>query len=303
VIPRRDQIGPSGVRDGRDVDGLGSRVDREPVPVRSGKRQRLKRGGSRFGPAYYPSEASVGRTLPRGAWATARRQPNAPPAPAGQVIDAMKLHISRVHARHGPIVGATILPMRNPAGFSRDQARPTVNNGIRTSAAFDAVLDIDAELRDPVDPTQIVPDLRLGCYHPNGAGDSLLGSFIPLWCSMSRFTGARATPDRPTVVISSAKQSRQPRVGLGHAHVPDSQVSTNLEGRRTMKLRRAGALLAVASAALATGLVSAAPGSAASRSSASPSHGAVRWVNAWQASPVPGGLFQLRRSAVPRTRV
>src|SRR5690242_4319273 len=36
---------------------------------------------------------------------------NAPPAPAAQVIDAMRTIIARVHAAHVRIVGATILPM------------------------------------------------------------------------------------------------------------------------------------------------------------------------------------------------
>jgi lysophospholipase L1-like esterase len=106
---------------------------------------------------------------------------NAPPAPAQQVIDAMKGIIARVHARHLPIVGATILPMCNPPDSSREQVRTTVNTWIRTSGAFDAVLDFDAVLRNPANPTEIVPDLRHDCYHPNAAGDEVLGSFIPLW--------------------------------------------------------------------------------------------------------------------------
>jgi lysophospholipase L1-like esterase len=105
---------------------------------------------------------------------------NAPPAPAAQVIDAMKLIIDRVHARGARIVGATILPMCNAVGSSREQVRTAVNTWIRTSGAFDAVLDFDAVLRDPANPTQIVPDLRHDCYHPNAAGDGLLGSSIPL---------------------------------------------------------------------------------------------------------------------------
>lgn len=59
---------------------------------------------------------------------------NAPPAPANQVIHAIKLIIRRVHARNVAIVGATILPMCNAAGSSREQVRTAVNNWIRTSA-------------------------------------------------------------------------------------------------------------------------------------------------------------------------
>lgn len=105
---------------------------------------------------------------------------NAPPAPADQVMAAMRTIAARVHASHARIVGATVLPMCNAAGSAREAARLAVNAWIRTSGTFDAVLDFDAVLRDPADPTQIVADLRNDCYHPNAAGDALLGQSIPL---------------------------------------------------------------------------------------------------------------------------
>jgi hypothetical protein len=137
---------------------------------------------------------------------------NAPPAPASQVIDAMKLIIRRVHEHNVPIVGATILPMCNPPGSSREQVRTTVNNWIRSSGAFDAVLDFDAVLRDPANPTQIIPDLRHDCYHPNAAGDALLGLSIPLWV-----LGVPAGDHSPLrigqhVAVSRAKHHRRHRV-------------------------------------------------------------------------------------------
>ena len=107
--------------------------------------------------------------------------PSAPPAPAEQVIEGMREIISRVHARGLPIVGATILPMCNPAGSSREAARRQVNRWIRTSGEFDAVVDTDALLRDPAEPREIREELRHDCYHPNAAGDALIGGFIPLW--------------------------------------------------------------------------------------------------------------------------
>jgi lysophospholipase L1-like esterase len=106
---------------------------------------------------------------------------NAPPAPARQIIGAMQELARRVHARGVPIVGATILPMCNPPGSGKEGVRRTVNHWIRTSGVFDAVLDFDAVLANPANPTEIVPDLRHDCYHPNAAGDAVLGSFIPLW--------------------------------------------------------------------------------------------------------------------------
>ena len=68
----------------------------------------------------------------------------------------------------------------DPAGSTKEQARLDVNRRIRSGGPFDGVLDFDAVLRDPADPTQMTADLRTDCYHPNAAGDALLGRSIPL---------------------------------------------------------------------------------------------------------------------------
>lgn len=104
----------------------------------------------------------------------------APPAPARQVIDAMRGIAARVHAAGHEIVGATILPMCNAPGSDREATRLAVNRWIRTSGTFDAVLDFDAVLRDPNDPTVIYEPWRHDCYHPNATGDRLLGDSIDL---------------------------------------------------------------------------------------------------------------------------
>lgn len=105
---------------------------------------------------------------------------SAPPAPAAQVVDAMRTIAARVHAAGRKIVGATVLPMCNPAGSSKEQARLAVNEWIRASGTFDAVLDFDSVLRDPADPTVMRPAWRTDCYHPDAEGDRLLGESIDL---------------------------------------------------------------------------------------------------------------------------
>ncbi|MBP2328373.1 lysophospholipase L1-like esterase [Kibdelosporangium banguiense] len=104
----------------------------------------------------------------------------APPAPAAQVIDAMRGIAARVHASGRKIVGGTVLPMCNAAGSAKEQVRLAVNQWIRTSGTFDAVLDFDAVLRDPADPTVMLAAWRSDCYHPNAEGDRLLGESIDL---------------------------------------------------------------------------------------------------------------------------
>ncbi|MEV1289618.1 GDSL-type esterase/lipase family protein [Micromonospora sp. NPDC049679] len=104
----------------------------------------------------------------------------APSASASQVIEAMRKIAGRVHAAGKKIVGATILPMCNAAGSAQERTRLAVNEWIRTSRTFDAVVDFDAALRDPADPTVIYAPWRNDCYHPNAAGDRVLGNSIPL---------------------------------------------------------------------------------------------------------------------------
>jgi lysophospholipase L1-like esterase len=105
---------------------------------------------------------------------------NAPSAPASQVIAAMSAIAARVHAADVKIIGATVLPMCSAAGSAKEQTRLAVNSWIRTSGTFDAVLDFDAVLRDPGNPTVIFAPWDHDCYHPNAAGDQVLGNSINL---------------------------------------------------------------------------------------------------------------------------
>ena len=53
----------------------------------------------------------------------------------------------------------------------RESARRTVNQWIRTSGVFDAVIDLDAALRDPANPARLLPEVDTGDHlHPNEAG-------------------------------------------------------------------------------------------------------------------------------------
>jgi lysophospholipase L1-like esterase len=120
----------------------------------------------------------------------------APSASASQVIAAMAGIAARVHAAGAKIIGATILPMCSAAGSAKEQTRLAVNDWIRTSGTFDAVLDFDAVLRNPADPTVINPPWDHDCYHPNAAGDQVLGDSIDL-------ADFGLASQRPEVTVSS----------------------------------------------------------------------------------------------------
>lgn len=102
----------------------------------------------------------------------------APPASASQVIAAMREVVERSHARGLKVIGATLMPMCNPAGSSREANRLAVNEFIRTSRIFDGLIDVDAAVRDPADPKVFRPAFKSDCYHPNAAGHAAMAAAI-----------------------------------------------------------------------------------------------------------------------------
>jgi lysophospholipase L1-like esterase len=103
-----------------------------------------------------------------------------PPSPGSQVIAGMQEIVQRVHARGLRIIGATVLPMCNPAGSAKEANRQQVNGFIRTSGIFDGVIDWDSVMKDPADPTVIRAAWRHDCYHPNATGDRMMAAAVDL---------------------------------------------------------------------------------------------------------------------------
>jgi lysophospholipase L1-like esterase len=92
---------------------------------------------------------------------------------ARQLIDAYQQMVTRAHARGMRVYGATILPFMGSQYGSPDHeaARQTVNEWIRTSGAFDGVVDLDLFIRDPSQPSRLRPDMDGGDHlHPNEWG-------------------------------------------------------------------------------------------------------------------------------------
>ena len=93
--------------------------------------------------------------------------------------------IDRAHQQGMLVFGGTITPFANDTfGFdtpTNRAARLVVNRWIRTSGAYDGVVDFDAALRDPADPERIRPEFDSGDHlHPNDAGAAALANAVPL---------------------------------------------------------------------------------------------------------------------------
>jgi lysophospholipase L1-like esterase len=100
-----------------------------------------------------------------------------------RVVAGYRDLIAQAHARGVRIFGATLLPYRGAGYYSLagEAIREAVNAWIRTSGAFDGVIDFDAAMRDPADPLLLNPAYDSGDHlHPNDAGYQAMADAINL---------------------------------------------------------------------------------------------------------------------------
>ncbi len=105
------------------------------------------------------------------------------PVTTDDIIAGYRQLIARAHGRGARIYAATLTPYEGSDAFSSEgeNARRTVNTWIRTSGAFDAVLDFDAVWRDPDHPGRIRDGFHEGDHiHGNDAGYTALADSVDL---------------------------------------------------------------------------------------------------------------------------
>ena len=102
---------------------------------------------------------------------------------ADQIIAGMKQIIQRTHAKGLKIYGGTLTPFKGADYYSKDgeNKREAVNDFIRNSGQFDGVIDFDAAIRDPQNPTQMLPAYDSGDHlHPNSLGYETMANAVDL---------------------------------------------------------------------------------------------------------------------------
>ena len=109
---------------------------------------------------------------------------------ADQIIVGYQQLIDRAQAHGLKIIGATLTPFEDTfqggplEGYYNEEKevkRKAVNEWIRNSGAFDAVIDFDALLRDPKDAERIRAEFDKGDHlHPNDAGYQAMAESIDL---------------------------------------------------------------------------------------------------------------------------
>jgi len=102
------------------------------------------------------------------------------------IVGGYQQLIARAHVHGLRIIGCTISPSEGVVvpGYHNDEKekiRQAVNQWIRSSHAFDAVIDIDAIVRDPAHPSQLAPRFTSPDHlHPNDAGYQAIVDAIDL---------------------------------------------------------------------------------------------------------------------------
>jgi lysophospholipase L1-like esterase len=102
---------------------------------------------------------------------------------ADDLIEAYKKMAAEAHAENIKVYCATILPFGKSFYYTRfrEEARKRVNEWMLRSDSFDAVIDLDKVLRDPLDPISLLPELQSGDFlHPNENGYKVMGESIDL---------------------------------------------------------------------------------------------------------------------------
>ena len=102
--------------------------------------------------------------------------------------------IERAHTHGIKVIGCTLTPYGG-AGYASEAGeviREAENNFIRTSGAFDAVVDFDMATRDPANPKQFLAGFNLTDHlHPNDAGYKAMADSIDLSIFAEKTTSKR----------------------------------------------------------------------------------------------------------------
>jgi lysophospholipase L1-like esterase len=110
-------------------------------------------------------------------------RPGGGPLTAQDLIDGYRDLIGQAHTAGVRIIGGTLLPDKGN-GYYSDSAeaiRQAANAWIRTSGAFDGVVDFEKAVADPTDPSALDPRYDSGDHlHPNAAGMQALADAIDL---------------------------------------------------------------------------------------------------------------------------
>ena len=145
---------------------------------------------------------------------------------AQDLIAGYRQLIARAHAKGIPVYGATLTPFEGtifPGYYSpeKEAVRQAVNNWIRGSDEFDAVIDFDRAVRDPANPTRMLPAYDSGDHlHPNDLGMQAMANAIPLDLFRSVAFGTGTSTGTGTGVAGPGSKGATGKTGTAAPAVP-----------------------------------------------------------------------------------
>ncbi|WP_405839982.1 SGNH/GDSL hydrolase family protein [Streptomyces platensis] len=120
-------------------------------------------------------------------WSTGPCLPSShKPVSARRITEGYRALIRAAHGRGIKVIGATLVPLSGYPGYPGHAAkverlRTQVNHWIRTSGAYDAVVDFDKALADPAHPERPRPGyVYEDGLHPNDAGYQAIANAFEL---------------------------------------------------------------------------------------------------------------------------
>lgn len=123
-------------------------------------------------------------------WPGTAFAPNQPRPTLSELQAGYRALATRAHARGLRILGATLppfagalpgTPLDDYYAADKDALRRQLNAWLRTDSPFDAVIDLDAALRDPAAPSRMAADYDSGDHlHPGDAGNRAMAKAVDL---------------------------------------------------------------------------------------------------------------------------
>jgi len=158
----RDVIGTRGLK----------RFERDVLSVPGAKYLTLLHGNNDLGFPYMPDDSPLAESADRS------------PVKAADIIAGQQSIVAMAREKGLKVVGATLPPFIGAPFFDAAKAdgeRLKTNEWIRHGGAFDAVIDFDAALRDPANPSALLPAYDSGDHlHPSDAGYRKMAETVDL---------------------------------------------------------------------------------------------------------------------------
>jgi lysophospholipase L1-like esterase len=164
---------------------------------------------------------------------------------AGQIIAGDQQLVREAHASGVRIFGGTLLPFRGSRYWTAagEAQREAVNRWIRSSRAFDGVIDFAASVADPTDPEIVAPRYDSGDHlHLNDAGYWAMAGAVDLTMLLGGSTPRPTSCRCLRGLHHEAYESKRRRVAACSRHV--CPVTVRTAGRSRTRRRPPPSLLA-----------------------------------------------------------